>query len=52
MPYTVEQLSIVCPRCRASIGGKCLAKTLWGSNYMEEPHPERGQEGNNEADPN
>lgn len=36
-------LSIVCPRCRAAKGGKCLDKTLWGSKYIEEPHPERVQ---------
>ena len=44
MPYTDAQLAVVCPKCRAAIGGKCLVKTLWGSAYIDEPHPERGQE--------
>jgi len=41
MAYTPEQLAVVCPKCHAARGGKCLEKTLWGSKYMEEPHPER-----------
>lgn len=41
MSYTAEQLAIVCPKCRAARGGKCLDPTLWGSKYAEEPHPER-----------
>jgi hypothetical protein len=41
MVYTEAQLDIVCPKCHAARGGKCLDKTLWGSKYSEEPHPER-----------
>jgi hypothetical protein len=39
MAYTAAQLAIVCPKCHAV--GKCLDKTLWGSKYAEQPHPER-----------
>lgn len=41
MAYTPAQLAIVCPKCKAV--GKCLNPTLWGSKYIEEPHPERVQ---------
>ena len=41
MAYTPEQLAVVCPKCLAARSGKCLEKALWGSKYMEEPHPER-----------
>lgn len=41
MSYTAVQLAIVCPKCKGI--GKCLDKTLWGSKYIEEPHPERVQ---------
>ena len=39
--YTAAQLAIVCPKCHAAKGGKCLDKTLWGSKHIESPHPER-----------
>lgn len=39
MAYTSAQLAIVCPACQAV--GKCLEKTVWGSKYLDYPHPER-----------
>ena len=43
-----KNLSVVCPRCSAAIGGKCLephrGKTGiagCGSSYIDTPHPER-----------
>lgn len=33
--------SVVCPKCRAVIGGKCLDKIKDGSKYIETPHAER-----------
>lgn len=41
MSYTPAQLAITCPKCHGV--GKCLESTLWGSKFMEEPHPERVQ---------
>jgi hypothetical protein len=41
MAYTSEQIAVVCPKCRAAIGGKCLERKLDGSSWIEEPHPER-----------
>jgi hypothetical protein len=41
MPYTSQELAIVCPKCKAAVGGKCLDPTVWGSKYAREPHDER-----------
>lgn len=41
MSYTPAQLAIVCPRCHAAVGGKCLETKRDGMNWIEEPHPER-----------
>jgi hypothetical protein len=39
MSYTAAQLAIVCPKCHGV--GKCLDPSLWGSKFIENPHPER-----------
>lgn len=39
MSYTPAQLAVVCPKCKGV--GKCLDKKLWGSAFIESPHPER-----------
>jgi hypothetical protein len=49
MAYTPEQLAIVCPKCRAAVGGKCLTPSLWGQAFIEDPHPERVQEAEKNA---
>jgi hypothetical protein len=45
MPYTEAQLavylSVVCPKCHAAIGSKCLDPMNWGSQFIGTPHPER-----------
>lgn len=42
MEYTDEVLAIVCPKCRAARGGRCLVKTVpQGMQYTMEPHVER-----------
>lgn len=33
--------NVVCPKCRAARGGKCLEKIKDGSKYIDTPHPER-----------
>ena len=41
MSYTEAELAIVCPKCKASVGGKCLDKVVDRSHYIESPHIER-----------
>jgi hypothetical protein len=41
MPYTEAELAIVCPKCKAAKGGKCLDKVVDRSHYIESPHQER-----------
>jgi hypothetical protein len=48
MSYTDAQLAIVCPKCKGV--GKCLEKTLWGSKYIDDPHPERVQAAEEKVD--
>jgi hypothetical protein len=36
-----DVLSVVCPRCRAARGGRCLEPVIWGSQYIVTPHEER-----------
>lgn len=41
MSYTEAELSIVCPKCKAAPGGKCLDKVVDRSHWIENPHIER-----------
>lgn len=33
--------NVVCPKCRAVRGGRCLDPVKDGSKYIDNPHPER-----------
>jgi hypothetical protein len=41
MAYTESDLSVVCPKCKAAQGGKCLEKKLDGQRWIDYPHQER-----------
>ncbi len=34
-------LSVICPKCRASVGGRCLEPIKDGSQYIDTVHKER-----------
>jgi hypothetical protein len=39
--YTMNPLSVVCPKCQAAEGSKCLEPKKDGQRFSEEPHTER-----------
>lgn len=41
--------NVVCPKCRAARGGRCLEPVKDGSKFIEEPHAERVELANEEA---
>lgn len=41
MAYTEQELLVVCPKCKAAKGGKCLDKVLDRSHWVDKPHEER-----------
>lgn len=41
--------NVVCPKCRAAKGGRCLDPVKDGSKFIDEPHAERWDEANQEA---
>jgi hypothetical protein len=41
--------NVVCPKCRAARGGRCLEPVKDGSKFIEEPHEERVELASKEA---